>query len=286
MLSYQHGYHAGNHADILKHAILARLIARLLEKEKPFSYIDTHAGAGVYRIDGDQAQKTGEMASGISKLLKVTEHPQILDPWFALTTGMALERNLYPGSPELVRALSREGDSLALMELHPTEAEALAISMKGDPRVHIHRRDGYAGLLALTPPEPRRGLCLIDPSYERDEEYERVAETAIAAHRRWPVGIIAIWYPIVERRAERLAGMLEKLKATGISGILRAELHVKEGASGEPTGGFGLTGSGMLVIQAPWRLDEELGLILDWLTPLLSEETGGYSRLEWLVPPA
>ncbi len=281
MLSYQHSYHAGNHADMLKHAVLARIIGRLKAKDKPFSYIDTHAGSGVYRLDDERLAKTGEAEGGLERILGAESVPEGLEDWISLLRDRA-ENLEYPGSPEQVRRLSRPGDRLELMELHPAEYENLRQRMSGDARVHVHKRDGFAGLLALSPPDPRRGLCLMDPSYELAEDWVKPAEAIAAAGRRWPVGILALWYPVVGRRESELADLRDRVAGAGIPGTLLAELHVSP-----PTGGaegFGMTGSGMIVARAPWKLDEDVARILGWLRPLLAGE-GGFTRQEWLVPP-
>lgn len=283
MLSYQHGYHAGNHADMLKHALLARLIARLKEKDKPFTFIDTHAGAGIYPLAGEAAERTGEALGGVRRVLEGKNPPEIAREWLELLEATVCGRALYPGSPETARALCRESDSLHLMELHPGEFEKLRGAMRGDPRVHLHRRDGYSGLLGLAPPEPRRGLCLMDPSYELPSDYLRTRETLTAARRRWPAGILALWYPVVARKGDALAGLLGSLAEAGIPGTLQAELHVaKADREGE---GFGMTGSGLIVLNAPWRFDEDAGTLLGWLEPLLATGPGASTRLRWLVPP-
>ncbi len=281
MLSYQHSYHAGNHADMLKHAVLARLIARLLAKDKPLSYIDTHAGAALYRLDDERALKTGEAKTGLERVLAATTGPEILGPWLALVRENAAQ-GAYPGSPEVARRLLRPGDRLELMELHPAEHEALVRAMAADSRVHVHRRDGFAGLVALTPPDPRRGFCLIDPSYETDDDWLRPAEAIVAAARKWPAGIFALWYPVVPRRDGEREALLEKLRNAGIPGTLRAELHVSRPEAGAE---WGMAGSGLVIVRSPWRLDEDIALVLDWLRALLADDTG-FTRLDWLVPPA
>lgn len=285
MLSYQHSYHAGNHADMLKHALLSRIIARLSAKDKPFSYIDTHAGSGMYRFHDERAIKTGEAAEGVQRVLASgTEAPAILAPWLKLIRESA-EQGIYPGSPEVVRRLSRSADRLELMELHPAEHENLKGCMQADSRVHVHKRDGYAGLIALTPPTPRRGFCLMDPSYELDEEWTKPGETITAAAKRWPAGIFALWYPVVSRRAGELESLYQSFIRAGIPGTLRAELHVRR-PDGESEAGseWGMTGSGLIIARAPWKLDEDARIILDWLQPLLAGDTG-FTRLDWLVSP-
>ena len=291
MLSYRHAFHAGNHADILKHALLSRIAIGLLAKEKPFSYIDTHAGAGIYSLDGEWAQKTGEADRGIVQLLECADLPPLLAPYRDLCAEFYRSGHRYPGSPAIVRSFAREQDQLTLLELHPTEIENLRDNLSGDPRVHIHHRDGYSGVLALSPPTPRRGFALMDPSYETADDYARTAETLIALHRRWPVGILALWYPIVARRDGELSLLKERFAAAGLPGILTAELWVREGADTEAsapvdekesTEGYGLLGSGMLVINPPWKLESELTSFLPWLADRFGVIGQGRATIEWL----
>ncbi|HPS45198.1 MAG TPA: 23S rRNA (adenine(2030)-N(6))-methyltransferase RlmJ [Treponemataceae bacterium] len=290
MLSYRHAFHAGNHADVLKHALLSRIAIGLLAKDKPFSYIDTHAGAGIYSLDDEWAQKTGEAARGIARLLESEDLPPLLAPYRDLCADFFRTGHRYPGSPAIVRSFAREQDQLTLLELHPTEIENLRANLLGDERVHIHHRDGYSGVLALSPPTPRRGFALMDPSYETADDYARTAETMIALHRRWPVGILALWYPIVARRDGELSLLKERFAAAGIPGILTAELRVREEAEApadgqESTEGYGLLGSGMLVINPPWKLEAELSSFLPWLADRFGINGQGRATLEWLNPP-
>jgi 23S rRNA (adenine2030-N6)-methyltransferase len=280
MLSYRHAFHAGNHADILKHSILARIIMYLEQKDKPFSYIDTHAGAGIYNLDAEWAQKTGEAERGILTLLNHDDAPDFFSPYMTLCRTYYGDGHRYPGSPEIVRALAREDDRIWLTELHPAEIENLQARMPPDSRVHIQNRDGYAALTALCPPDPRRGLMLMDPSYETVDDYEKPAGSFIALHKRWPAGILALWYPIVARRADELRAMKEGFARSGIPGILVAELFTE--AKDEPDAEWGLSGSGMLIVQPPWKLASELETALPWLAGTM----GGRWNVEWLVPDA
>lgn len=312
MLSYRHAFHAGNHADVLKHITLTCIVRYLERKEKPFSYIDTHAGAGVYRLDADQARKTGEAESGILTLLARQDIPEAARAYTDLCRQLLDGARRYPGSPEVVRALSRPDDALILMELHPSEIGNLRDNMGGDPRIHIHHRDGYAGLSALCPPEPRRGFALVDPSYETASDYAKTAETLIAAHRKWPVGTLALWYPLVGRRSAETAALKDRFYAADIPGILCAELCVcTSEAAGEAIiapasvapaaradtdsadddgsenagSGYGMYGSGLIIIQPPWTLAEELAEILPWLATALGKNGEGSWKLDWISEP-
>lgn len=205
MLSYQHAYHAGNAADLHKHGVLAELLARLTLKPRPISYVETHAGRGLYDLAGPEARKTLEAADGIARI----------DPDPATPYGRALAAvraasgaEAYPGSPLIARTLLRPEDRLHLMELHPAEHAALVTALAG-PNVAIHRRDGFEGALALAPPRPRRGLVLVDPSYEIKTEYAAAAAFARRLIAKWPEAILLIWYPILPagRHAELLSGL-------------------------------------------------------------------------------
>ncbi len=287
MLSYRHAFHAGNHADILKHAILAQIILHLQRKEKPFSYIDTHAGAGIYNLDAEWARKTGEAGKGILSLLDRNDIPEFFLPYINLCQTYYRDGHRYPGSPELARALARQGDRISLMELHPAEVENLKARMPADSRVRIYHRDGYAGLSAICPPEPRRGLVLMDPSYETADDYLKPAERLLALHKRWPAGILALWYPIIARKRDELRAMKDTFAASGIPGILVAELFAEQQDGAE---GWGLAGSGMLIVQPPWHLAEEIEAALPWLAGALGGEPSIQERdgwnLEWLTPDA
>jgi 23S rRNA (adenine2030-N6)-methyltransferase len=283
MLSYRHAFHAGNHADILKHAILSLIVSHLTKKDKPFSYIDTHAGAGIYALGADWARKTGEAERGIESLLGKTGAPEAIIPYLSLCRTYQANVNRYPGSPELARALSREEDQLTLMELHPTEIENLRANMGKNPRVHIHHRDGFSGLQALCPPEPRRGFALVDPSYETDGDYPNAVNAILEANRKWPVGIFALWYPILERRKGEIATLKERFLSSGISGILTAELRITAPGENPNAEGFGLLGSGMLIVRPPFCLDAELREILPWIARALSPDGEGDYAIEWLT---
>lgn len=284
MLSYRHAFHAGNHADVLKHAILSRIVLNLVQKEKPFSYIDTHAGAGIYELDSDWAKKTGEAEKGILSLLDRTDTPELFSPYLEICRDLYRDDHKYPGSPEIVRTLSRNEDHLTLMELHPTEIENLRTNFSGDPRIHIHYRDGYTGLSSLCPPDPRRGFAMLDPSYETVDDYVKTASTMLSVHSRWPVGMLVLWYPLVVRRADEIRAMKDRFSTSDIKGILCAELYIDDTLhNSEITHEeYGLIGSGMLIIQPPWKLENELQEMLPFLAKTLGKDGKGSSNLEWL----
>ncbi|SOB99895.1 23S rRNA (adenine(2030)-N(6))-methyltransferase RlmJ [Rhodobacter maris] len=254
MLSYQHGYHAGNLADVHKHALLARMIDYMTRKEKPLSYLETHAGRGLYALDAPEAVKTGEAAAGISRALT--------DGWFApdhpYLRALAAVRaahgpTAYPGSPVLAATLLRPMDSIQLCELHPQEFAALKTAMSPHGGI-FHHKDGRQMALALCPPTPRRGLMLIDPSWEVKSDYEMVPELLGHLTRKWNVGVIALWYPVLAPEvavARAQAAMVRLLRASWPEALF-SEVRFPPARAGH-----GMIGSGMVVLNPPWGLAEE-----------------------------
>lgn len=246
MLSYQHAYHAGNLADVHKHALLSVALARLTVKPKPLTYLETHAGRGLYDLAGPEARRTGEAAAGIARV----------EGWFApdhpyrralAATRAAHGPSAYPGSPLIAAALLRPDDPMHLAELHPAEAAALAAVLPR--RAHLHRQDGYAMANALCPPTPRRGLLLIDPSFELKADYGALPRFIARIAAKWNVGVIALWYPILrdQRHAPMLAALTEAHPAA-----LRSEVGFAPARAGH-----GMTGSGMFVVNPPFGLAEQ-----------------------------
>ncbi|MFN4203628.1 MAG: 23S rRNA (adenine(2030)-N(6))-methyltransferase RlmJ [Tabrizicola sp.] len=251
MLSYQHLYHAGNLADVHKHAALAWVLDYLTRKDKPLTYIETHAGRGVYDLAAEEAVRTGEAAAGIALAegLFPPDHPyrQRLDETRAQYGARA-----YPGSPLIAALGLREGDSLHLAELHPQEHAALARAAK-DWGAHVHKRDGFELALALTPPTPRRGLMLIDPSWEVKADYEAIPRHMANIHRKWNVGLLILWYPILKGGAH--GPMLRALETTFPEG-LRHEVRFPPAREGHR-----MEGSGLFVVNPPYGLAGELAAI-------------------------
>ena len=277
MLSYRHAFHAGNFADVLKHAVLTTALGLLTRKDKPLCYYESHAGEGRYDLGGARARRTGEAAQGIGRLWERADVPDGLLPYLRAVRGTnpAGRLAVYPGSPALAAALLRPADRLVLMELNAADHAALRATFRGDRRVAVHRRDGYEGLVALTPPAERRGLALLDPSYEVAGDWKGVVEATAAAWARWPGGCYVIWYPILDDAMPlRLA---RSLVVAGLRPVLRVEL-VRDGQ--QP---LGLKGSGVLVANPPWTLDRELASWLPWLTGVLGVEGRGAWRLDWIV---
>ena len=257
MLSYRHGFHAGNHADVLKHLVLLALLQQMRVKEKPFVVMDSHAGNGIYRLDSVQARKTREAESGILPLWQQfrshgVKSPLLLD--YLNTVAGADASNagetlaVYPGSPTLSLSQLREQDRMILMELHTSEIEELRQNFHYDRRVAVHHRDGFEGAVALSPPTPRRGLMLIDPAYEDKEDYDRVIKTVREAHRRWATGVIAVWFPMLGRARDHSPSLIKAL--SGLPGV-----RVMTLAAAHQTEEFGMYGSGMLLVNTPWQFN-------------------------------
>ncbi|WP_233843230.1 23S rRNA (adenine(2030)-N(6))-methyltransferase RlmJ [Dyella sp. 2HG41-7] len=286
-MNYRHAYHAGNFADVLKHSVLFALIQALQAKDTPFALIDTHAGSGCYALDSEEAGKTGEYRDGIARLLfpdlkrtQQTTLPPLLRHWLdAILAVPGNEHGLkvYPGSPLQAARAMRATDSAQLCELHPEEVSRLRDLFHHDHRVHVHHRNGYEALKALLPPKEKRGLVLIDPPFEAQEAEFRLIESALkSALQRWPTGIYAIWYPIKQR--SMVQPFLRWTQHCGARRVLRAELMVYPDDSP-----LRLNGSGMVVLNAPWNLDQVLREPLQVIARLLSQERSAEWRLDWLV---
>ena len=279
-MNYRHAYHAGNFADVLKHTVLLALIEAMQSKPTPFCYIDTHAGSGGYPLDGFEAKKTGEYKDGIIRLHPAEKVPPLLQRWRAgILGGKGNEQGLkhYPGSPLQVARLLRPNDSAQLRELHTEEASKLRDLFRGNPQVHVHQRDGYEALKALLPPKEKRGLVLIDPPYEAQEaEYKLIEKVLKEALLRWPTGVYAVWYPIKLR--SQVQPFLRDLRRSGAKRVLRVELLVHPDDSP-----LRLNGSGMVILNAPWNLDDVLREPLRALASLLSRERPAEAKLDWLL---
>lgn len=266
-MNYRHAFHAGNAGDCLKHALLVWLLRALLKKPAPVFVLDTHAGVGRYDLDSGPAMRTAEWRAGIELLLD--------DPPAPLTDFISIVRalGLYPGSPSIVRALLREGDRMACCELHPDDFAVLKRLFAGDPMVAVHRRDAWEALGALLPPREKRALILIDPPYEQPDEFDRLAEGLRLAHARFPTGVCAAWYPIKHRAPVR--AFHAAMRESGVRDIIAAEMFVRE-----PLDPTRLNGSGLLVINPPYRFDLEIPPILEALLARLgSGEPGGGTAL-------
>jgi len=278
MLSYQHSYHAGNFADVHKHSVLSLLLIALQAKEKPFFVLDAFAGRGLYQLDDAAAEKTGEYHQGIERIWQEPSLPDSMTGYMQAVRNENIDSRLmrYPGSPLLIRSMIRNQDRMAVCELHPAEFDALRQSLHSERRVALHKRDAIDGMKAMLPPKERRGLLLLDPAYELKQEYESVPAAVIDTYRHWREGIYAIWYPILA------AGNHEKLRASlkrsGIRKILDTQLMVDDPESG------GMYGSGMIIINPPWKLKDQMEELLPWLTARLANDGSGPSGVKWLVP--
>lgn len=274
MLSYRHAFHAGNPADVLKHIVLVRCLEYLNQKDKPYCYVDTHAGAGRYRLDDASAQKTGEYQQGIARLWHRQDLPETLGGYVGLMRQLNSGDRLvqYPGSPWLARALMREHDRGLLHELHPRDYALLVKHLGKAGRFQVRREDGFAGCIAAMPPKERRGLVLMDPSYEVKDDYQRVVDTLEHAHRRFATGTYLIWYPVIDRA--RNAAMERALKRTRIRNI-----KVFEFGTGPDSPGRGMTASGMVVVNPPWTLEAEMQALLPYLVSVMAPEQGRHRLL-------
>ncbi|MCG3736700.1 23S rRNA (adenine(2030)-N(6))-methyltransferase RlmJ [Vibrio cincinnatiensis] len=278
MLSYRHSFHAGNHADVLKHIVQSLILNALQQKDKPFVYHDTHSGVGRYDLTHEWSEKTGEYKQGIARIWQQNVTPYAIESYLAaikaLNNGDTLR--YYPGSPRVARAHLRPQDRMVLTELHPSDYPLLEQEFQRDRQVSIYKEDGFARLKASLPPKERRGLVLIDPPYELAKEYRDVVQAIAQSYKRWSTGIYAIWYPVVNRCD--IDDMLEGLANLGIRKILQIELGVAP-----DTNERGMTASGMIVINPPWKLESEMQEILPFLKQAIAPVTGHF-KVEWVVP--
>lgn len=274
MLSYRHAFHAGNHADVFKHFVLSQLLMYLNQKDKPYWVIDTHAGAGMYALNDEYASKGCEYAQGIARLWQAPDLPDALQSYLTTVRQMNSSDTLayYPGSPWVAFRFLRTEDRLRLFERHSTDAPLLQANFAAHRKqVLVQAGDGFAGLQALLPPPTRRGLVLIDPSYEDKEDYRRVPRELEAALKRFATGLYAVWYPLLPRpEPERMVANI--LRMPGLS-CLDVQLQVQAPA----VDGFGMYGSGMLLINPPWTLEPVLRKVMPVLVKLMGRDgTAGY----------
>ena len=295
MLSYQHIFHAGNHADILKHCVLIQVLNSLNKKEKPYTFFDTHAASGLYDLTDGRSLKTGEAGRGIMTLTALTGEgivagdsdkplPPLLQSYLDFVKPYIADSR-YPGSPEIERCFMREQDTLILSELHPQEIENLRENMKlpreKTPSVQIHKRNGWEMLTALTPPATKRGAVLIDPSYEETDDYAQAADTITAVHKKWSNGIIMLWYPLLAHREGEIESMLDRITegARALNSNIEIanlqlevfdknehrEVSLEDFRASEGKNPPRLYGSGMLVLNAPWKLEEETNAVIEYV---------------------
>ena len=278
MLSYRHAFHAGNHADVLKHFILWLTLDYFNRKDKPYWYIDTHSGAGLYDLRSSEAQKVGEYQHGIARLQQATVLPDLLQSFLQHLQHIVPHEHLYCGSPWLAQATLRESDKLRLFELHPTDFQHLQNNMREarlNRRGILKQEDGFQGLIALLPPPTRRAVVLIDPPYESKQDYERVIKTLKEAQKRFEQGCYLVWYPCLSRvESQKLPEQLKKLSPHN---YLQAELYVQQARAD----GFGMHGSGMWLINPPYLLAEQLRHTLPILAQQLQQDKGARYVLDY-----
>jgi 23S rRNA (adenine2030-N6)-methyltransferase len=283
-MNYQHAFHAGNFADVHKHVVLTLILQHLRSKPAAFCVIDTHAGAGRYDLLGPEAARAGEWRNGIARVFPVRQSRadaaggarEQLAPYLDIIASLnpGGELRLYPGSPLIVKALLRPQDRLIACELEPRAAGSLQTALRGEARAKVLPLDGWVGLNANVPPKERRGLVLIDPPYEKTDDFDRLSGAFARAHRKWPTGLYLLWYPIKTREAAD--ALARRLRRSGMAKIMRCELLV-----GEPRADAGLVGSGLILANPPYPLESELEVVLPILTRLFGP--GGSHRLDWLA---
>lgn len=277
-MNYRHSFHAGNFADVLKHAVLARILSYLAQKPAPFRVIDTHAGAGFYDLAGDEASRTGEWREGVARLraARLDEPAEaMLAPYRAVLEGLAPEESSYPGSPAIIQYELREADRASLNELHEDTFTDLKANMGRDERLAVNRLDGYTAWKAQIPPPERRGLVVVDPPFEATNEFDRLATGAEIMGRKWPNGLGLFWYPV--KNLPAVARFEARLKETALPKILIAELHVADVMAEGP-----LAACGLALINPPYTLQDELAALLPQLCTLLARGQQARWRLDWL----
>ncbi|CAD7033688.1 23S rRNA (adenine(2030)-N(6))-methyltransferase RlmJ [Pseudorhizobium endolithicum] len=279
-MNYRHIYHAGNFADVLKHAVLARLVLYMQRKDKAFRILDTHAGIGLYDLSAEEAQKTGEWQDGIGRLMEAelpAQAAELLSPYLSAVRDLNPDGGirLYPGSPKLVRMLFRPQDRLSAMELHPDDVRRLTRLFEGDYQVRVTELDGWLALGAHLPPKEKRGIILVDPPFEEPDEYERLVKGLATAYRRFPGGTYCLWYPL--KKGAPIKDFHQALQDLEIPKTLCLELSVR--SDRETTG---LTGSGLIVVNPPFTLKDEMHALLPALKQVLAQDRFASQRAFWL----
>lgn len=278
MLSYRHSFHAGNHADVVKHIVLTLILTALKQKEKGFFYLDTHSGVGRYSLLSAEAEKTGEYIEGIARLWDRTDLPEEVALYInALKKINKGKLRFYAGSPLLAVQQLRPQDRALLTELHPNDFPLLRQEFAKVPNAVTKRENGFQQLKAALPPKEKRGLVLIDPPYELKDDYELVVQAIVEGYKRFATGVYAIWYPVVLRQHTKR--IVKGLEATGIRKILQIELAVRPDSDQR-----GMTASGMIVINPPWQLEGQMKKILPYLTEVLVPEDTGSWKVDWITP--
>jgi 23S rRNA (adenine2030-N6)-methyltransferase len=276
MLAYRHAFHAGNHADVLKHTVLTLLLRYMNQKDKPYRLVDTHAGAGGYSLEGRYAQKKGEFEQGIGRLWERDDLPEAVADYVARVREFNPQGPLeqYPGSPAFAQMLLRSQDQLRLFELHPTDHRILESYLGSVKGAEVKNADGFEGLKSQLPPSTRRAVVLMDPSYEGHGDYSRVVASLRDALTRFADGVYMVWYPQVQKL--EAAQLPRRLEALAPKGWLHARLTVQE----PDRQGFGLAGSGVFIINPPFTLHDQMLLVLPYLVDVLGQYDGANYLLE------
>lgn len=278
MLSYRHAFHAGNFADVLKHSVLTLVLDYMTRKEKGFHYIDSHSGAGMYQLADEYAQKTGEYKEGIAKLINEPNISEPLQSYIDLIkalnpTSENDDKNnltLYPGSPGIAKRFMRRQDSTHLFELHPTDIEHLHDFCYRWKKVFVKQSDGYQGVLGLVPPPSRRGVVLIDPPYELKEDYNKAVKTIIKAYAKFATGTYILWYPVVKRAL--VEQMTYTFSKSAVKNVLQVEFCLEN-----DTDEYGMTGTGLFIVNPPWQLATQLTEILPYMKDKLGTNNTNYT---------
>lgn len=272
MLSYRHAFHAGNFADVLKHSVLSLVLDYMTRKEKGFCYIDSHSGAGMYQLADEYAQKTGEYKNGIAKIINDVNAPQALEPYLSLINSLNLnsELDIYPGSPGVAKAFVRRQDSSHLFELHPSDIQHLEDFCQRWRKVFVKQSDGYKGVLGLIPPPSRRGVVLIDPPYELKEDYQKAVSTIVKAYNKFSTGTYIVWYPVVKRHF--IEQMEKDFRNSDVKNLLQVEFCLEN-----DTEEYGMTGTGLFIVNPPWQLTSQLEEVLPYMKDKLGNGNTSYT---------
>ncbi|KZN14954.1 23S rRNA (adenine(2030)-N(6))-methyltransferase RlmJ [Marinomonas sp. TW1] len=279
MLSYRHIYHAGNHADILKHITMSQICRHFIKKDTPFFYLDTHAGIGQYELNSEQAQKNKEYHSGISRLLSESKVPEAVEGLLEIVREMNPTDQLeyYPGSPKVVDYYTRQKDKLHLCELHPNDYPLLAALFPQKRKANVVKENGFAAVKAMLPPPQKRGFVLMDPPYEVKKDYQFVVKSLEEGYKRFPQGTFAIWYPVLGR--QQADQLLKSVKVTNIRNILLLELNVRDTEKER-----GMAGSGMIIVNPPWTLEQDAREFMPFLSKTLAEDQEANYQITWISP--
>ena len=273
MLSYRHAFHAGNFADVLKHSVLTLVLDYMTRKDKAFSYIDSHSGAGMYQLADEYAQKTGEYKNGIAKLINENDIPEALQPYITLIERLNNDDELavYPGSPGIARQFMRRQDNSHLFELHPTDIMHLTDFCSRWKKSFVKQSDGYQGVLGLLPPPCRRGVVLIDPPYELKEDYDKAVNTIIKGYKKFATGTYILWYPVVKR------SLVKKMEKTFIESQVKNLLQIELCLEAD-TEEYGMTGTGLFIVNPPWQLAKQMQETLPYLVNKLGNTSSSFKN--------